>query len=118
MYFAMLKHPKYYSGERKQYLIVCFQYLNERNTFVKHTSFEELPSAKRYSLGKKWLMERCMNNERMVFNEVGKQVVYINNLYKDLPEQQPKQVKKDVVLFTPKMKSKYIVKDKHRHHTT
>lgn len=82
-YFAILKPA---DKKDKRYLLVSFQYLDERNTFVSNTVFETLPAAKLSGI-KKDVVFASRNNSRVVFNQDAKPVKRIASLYKPLSQQ-------------------------------
>lgn len=82
-YFAVLRPS---DNKADRFLLVAFQDINERDTFVNHTAFETMPAA-RLSKLKKDAVHACRNNPTVVFDQNANPVIRITSLYKSLWQQ-------------------------------
>lgn len=99
-HYAILRHPHYKTNG--QFLIVGFQYLNERDTFIKHTEFEVLPAKERNALKRNSLVRLCAENDRIVFNQDKQPVARIDSLYKCISKQRISRPEDSVIPNLPK----------------
>lgn len=106
-HYVILKHPHYKTNG--QFLIAGFQYLNERDTFIKYTEFEALPANERNALKRNSLVRLCAENERIVFNQDKQRVARIDSLYKCISKQRIDRPEDSPIPCAPKAKRKNII---------
>ena len=76
MYYAILNNP----FNRRNFLMVAFDYMAERDTFVAHSEFVKVPSAKVQRMSKH-VAQLCYNHQRLVFDQDGVRVAHLKSLY-------------------------------------
>lgn len=84
MFYAML-------GNKRQHLIVAFDYANERDTFVERTEFVKVKTEQVKMRVAPNVARLCYNNRRAVYDHNGVRVAYLHSLYKSASEQMPKR---------------------------
>lgn len=116
MYYAIFKHPNY--NENKKFLVAGFRYIDERNTFAKYSEFEVLPADKRRAMKKDRIMNLCLANERIVFDQNGKPVTRINNLYKSIVQQKTDRPEDSHIPCMPRANRNHMINATMRHRKT
>lgn len=106
MHFAICRRGKNRDGN--QHMLVGFEYLAERNTFVKYSEFEK---ADKHELNKlSGESERlCRQCEKMVYNQDGMKVAYIDSLYKPASQQRIKRPESTYKPTQQDIKSKSVI---------
>jgi len=105
-YFAILKPSN--ATDNKKFLLVAFQYMSERDTFVSKTAFEKLPGQKIKCM-KKDVVASCRKNERVVYDQDCKPVTRITSLYKPLCQQKADKPEDSISYITKQPKSTSVV---------
>ena len=77
MYYAT------FIASEEKYLMVAFRSMSERDTFVKYSEFNKVTTPEAEIINHN-AARQCRLNEKCVYNENGKKIAHIVNLYKPL----------------------------------
>lgn len=85
VYFAALKPFR-----APFFLLVAFEYMAERDTFVKNTEFVAIPAAKAKRMSEE-IYHLCRDNDRCVYDQDGIRVAHLKSLRVGAMAQAPKR---------------------------